>query len=131
MPDKPVPVQDEHLSQDEESDEYDVEYDDEEEDGNAEHSDSENDEDQGGKSLTALLLGGDGHDEEGSGDEGWTPDGGPEPAEDSGNETDAEVEEPATPAHLKGKAPAAAKRERDELGDDEDTEAAQNKRTKK
>jgi hypothetical protein len=57
-------------------------------------------------------------------DKGWTPDGGPEPAEDSGDETDEEM---TAPTPLKGKAPAAAKREREETGEEE---MAQIKRTK-
>jgi len=131
MPHKEDNVQVEDVSQDDESDEYDVEYDDEHSD-DGDHSDEESGEEQEqrGQSLTALLLGG--QEEEGSGDEGWTPDGGPEPAEDSGNESEKEEapETAPTPAHLKGKGPAATKRDREEVGEQDGEDAAQVKRTK-
>lgn len=126
------PVDVEEVAEDEESDEYDVEYDDEEIDEEGVDSQEEDAEGEGGGNLTALLLGAgdrqqnDENNEEGSADEGWTPDGGPEPAEDSGEETD---EEAVAPAPLKGKEPAVAKREREETGE-ESEESTQSKRAK-
>jgi len=130
-PDGEQPPANVEVVEDEESDEYDVEYDDEEIDDDGDDSQEENAEKGAGSNLTALLLG-DGEEEDkeegGSADEGWTPDGAPEPAEDSGEDTD---NDPAAPAQLKGKAPAVTKRERDVGGDDEEEEeASQSKRAK-
>lgn len=123
------PAEEDVTPEDEESDEYDEEYnDDEDQDEDGENSQDDEEEGEGGENLTALLIGSGAEKHDDERDKGWTPDGGPEPAEDSEGASDKEA---SAPISLKGKAPAAAKREREEAEEEEAEEGStQSKRTK-